>query len=501
VRARIREVSVGRRVAIIGGGLGGLATALRLAHRGWNVTVFERHSRVGGKMNLLEADGFRFDTGPSLITMPHVLEELFAAVDESLPRYLDLMPVEPLCRYTFADGSVLTMSRRLPGWLPQIRAMEGSDAAGFLQFLAMGARVLELSQKTFFQRSPWERPRFSDVPALIKVAYRRDAFATLRPYARVVARLCRDPRTRQLLNRYATYVGSNPWQMPAMFSVIPAMETLYGGVHIRGGLYRLVETLVALCAKRGVQIRTNAHIERIAVSNHRVQGVQLSSGEELPADVVVMNGDCARLPALLGHGNKPEAPSDRSLSGLVLLFGLRRKLDGYCHHQVFFSADYEREFRELFEERRFPTEPTVYVCIPTRTDPSMAPDDCEAVFVMANAPASDADDWDGSLLNEAKRRILHRLRDTGLPELLSQAPIQAAITPCMLMSAFDMPGGAIYGAASHGTFRAFLRPPNKHRHVRGLYCVGGSTHPGGGTPTVLLSARIVCRLIEQHEKR
>lgn len=496
-RAKIRAVVAGRRAVVIGAGLGGLAVALRLASAGWRVTVCERYGSIGGKMNQIEEGGFRFDTGPSLITMPWVFEELFESVGERLEDHIQMVRVAPLCRYLFDDGSRLEMTVRLPDWLAAIRNFEGRDAAGFLRFLSMGAAALELSRATFFERSPWERPSMADLAALRRPLPLR----TVLPYATVVERSCRDPRVRQVLNRYTTYVGSDPRRTPAMLSVIPAIEMLHGGWHIRGGLYRLVRVLGALCERHEVGIRTGAHVERILTDGNRACGVGLRGGENLPADVVVMNGDAARLPRLLGQTTaSAEREADRSLSGLALLYALRGKLDGWPHHQVLFSGDYSREFDDLFERRRFPSDPTVYVNVPTRTDPSMAPEGCEIVFVMANAPAYDGDLWDVSMLGEARDRMLARLDRAGLMSALSGADLVAALTPRWLADSFDMPGGAIYGANSHGPRRAFLRHPNKARRVGGLYCVGGSVHPGGGTPTVLMSARITADLIGKYER-
>jgi phytoene desaturase len=494
---RIRAVVAGRRATVIGAGLGGLAVALRLAAAGWQVTVCERHGRIGGKMNLLEEDGFRFDTGPSLITMPWVFEELFEAVGERLADHVPMVRVSPLCRYIFDDGSRLEMTVRLPEWLPTIRRFEGGDASGFLRFLAMGAAALEVSQATFFGRSPFERPSIAELGVLRRPL----PLDMMRPYARVVGGLCRDSKVRQVLNRYTTYVGSDPRRTPAMLSVIPAIETLYGGWHIRGGLYRLVEALGHLCERYGVVIRTHAHVERIATDGRRVRGVRLQGGETVPSDVVIMNGDAARLPELLnrsdGRGTRQE---ERSLSGLVLLFASRRRLEGWPHHQVLFSADYDDEFDDLFARRRFPKDPTVYINAPTRTDTSMAPPGCEVVFVMANAPANDAAVWDVSSLGEARDRMLARLERAGLMGDLADAKLVAELSPRWLEETFDMPGGAIYGVHSHGARNAFLRHPNKHRQVAGLYCVGGSSHPGGGTPTVLMSAKIVADLIQKYDR-
>ena len=486
------------RVAIIGGGLGGLATALRLACHGWRVTVFERHATLGGKMNRLERGGYRFDTGPSLITMPWAFRETFEAAGERMEDYLDLVRVRPLCSYLFDDGERFEMSSSLPELRAGIARLEGGDASGFLRFLAMGASVLDLSRATFFQRSPWEAPRASEVGALRRPL----SPAVLRPYRRVVASACRDPRVRQLLDRYTTYVGSDPARTPAMLSVIPAVELLEGGWHVRGGLYRVAEALVWLCERRGVELRTCAHVGRIRTDGRRVQGVELASGEAHDAEVVVMNGDSERLPALLGQSTeRSEPPASRSLSGLVMLFGVPRRLEGWPHHQVLFSADYAKEFRDLFDERRFPEDPTVYVNTPTRTDPAMAPDGCECVFVMANAPASEAASWSDAEQAAAVERVERRLERAGLLGALRDAEVRVVLTPRWLRETFDMPGGAIYGAASHGARGAFLRPPNRDRRFHGLYRVGGSTHPGGGTPTVLLSARIACDLIERHERR
>lgn len=495
MRSRVRTVAAGRRVGVIGGGLGGLATALRLAYQGWQVILLERYQRLGGKMNLLETDGFRMDTGPSLITMPWALEELFRAVDERLEDHVRLIPVSPLCRYVFADGSVLEMTPRLPDWLPHVQAIRTGEASGFLQFVSLGARMLDLSLETFFRTSPRDlRPA-----ELLRMMTRRTGFLpmqALRPYASVVSGLCRDRRTRQVLNRYATYVGSDPRRIWALFSIIPAMELLYGGFHIAGGLYRLVEALEQLCVRMGVEIRTDAHVQRILTDGRRVQALELRGGETVPVDVAVMNGDVARLPELLGRRGPAPAPWQRSLSGIVFLFGLHRRLEGMPHHQVFFSADYDAEFDDLFRSFRFPQDPTVYVNIPTRTDPSMASDGCEVVFIMANAPAGDELTWDEAMLVDARRRMARRLAGSGLDEVMNHEEPRAIVTPAVLAERFDMPGGAIYGRNCHG-FGGAMRPPNRYPGVRGLYCVGGSTHPGGGVPTVILSARIVSEMIQR----
>ncbi len=485
-----------KKAVVIGAGLGGLAVALRLAARGWAVTVCERTAAPGGKMNRWETRGYRFDTGPSLITMPWVFQELFAAAGASLQDHLELLPVEPLAEYRFDDGVRFTHTASLPDWLATVRRCEDGDAAGFLDFMALGARLFELSQATFFRQSPWERPDAFPGRALRRVPLRR-AWGR---YDRTVRHFLRSPHLRQMFERYITYVGSSPYRAPATLAVIPYVEWAFGGWHVRGGLYRIVEAIAGLAQRAGVELLMNAPVAAIERHAGRAVGVALADGRRLPAEVVIMNGDAARLPRLLGDRNDPGLPEPRrSTSGLIFLFALPRTLHGHAHHTVCFSADYAAEFRQLFDERRFPDDPTVYVNMPSRSDRSLTPGEGETVFVMANAPANDGDVWDEAMTAGARERVLARLRRAGLPDFARDAVATACWTPRRMAEQYDMPGGAIYGQVSHGWRGAFLRPPNRDRRLRGLYLVGGSTHPGGGTPTVLMSAAITAELIRRHE--
>lgn len=492
-----------RRVVVVGGGLGGLAVALRLAVRGWRVTVCEQGPAFGGKMNRWAPPGFRFDTGPSLITMPWVFRELFAAAGAELEDHLELVPVHPHAEYTFADGTRLTCSSSLPEWVESLRRLEPRDVDGFFRFLHLGARIFALSSETFLRRPPLARPDRRVLAALRHFPLRR-AWGN---YHRTVAACVRSPYLVQLLDRYPTYVGSSPYRSPATLAVIPYLELAFGAWYVRGGLYRVVEALVELLGKRGVELRTGTRVEEIASQGGKVTGVRLAGGGELDAPVVVMNGDASDAPRLLGRSPAVGLPpGERSLSGLVFLLAVRRTLPDLPHHSVYFSADYPAEFAQLFDERRFPDEPTVYVSAPSRQDRSLVPaEGGETLFIMANAPAGGAGEEPRSRsdadLTEARRRVFQRLRRGGFPELTDgDLAAETVWTPDRFARAYAMPGGAIYGTHSHGWRRAFLRPPNRDRRVGGLYYVGGSTHPGGGTPTVLLSAAITSELIrENHE--
>lgn len=479
---------------IIGGGLGGLATALRLAARGWRVEVCEQGARFGGKMNVWELEGFRFDTGPSLITMPWVFEGLFEAAGARLAEHVELTPVAPLADYVFSGGERFTYSASMPDWLSTVREIEPRDVEGFLRFMGLGARLFALSRETFLRRPPVAPPDMRSLRALRHLPLRR-AWGN---YHETVAAHFRSPLLQQLFDRYPTYVGSSPYRAPATLAVIPYIEYAFGGWHVKGGLYRLVESLVSLARGLGVGLHTRARVEHIEQEGGRVRGVRLADGTRMACDVVVMNGDAATTGALLGASDA-HAASELSLSGFVLLLGVGRKLPRLAHHTVYFSSDYPAEFAQLFDERRFPDDPTVYVSAPSRSDATLAPAGGETLFVMANAPAGEAA-WDDEQTALARGRVFERLSKGGFPDIESDVVVSDVWTPRRIARDYLMPGGAIYGKNSHGWRRAFLRPPNKDARLGGLYRVGGSSHPGGGTPTVLLSAEITCELIQKHEE-
>lgn len=484
-----------RKAVVIGAGLGGLAVALRLATRGWQMVVCERSPSPGGKMNRWTTAGCTFDTGPSLITMPWIFETFFASVGVTLSDHIRWLRVEPMAAYRFADGTSFVHTGDLPAWLRTIREQDPSDVSGFLRFMALGERLFEISRATFFENSPFERP---DLRAL-RVLPRMPIWWAWGNYHKTVEHFFKSPHLRQMFDRYMTYVGSSPYAAPATLSVIPFIEYVFGAWHVEGGLYQIIELLCRLLREQGAEVRTNVTVTRIRHEDGRVRGVELQTGEFIPARVVVMNGDASRTGALLGLGDEVLPAERRSLSGFVLLFALKGIPGDGLHHSVFFSSDYFEEFRQLFGERRFPDDPTVYINRPTRSDRSMAPVGGEVMFVMANAPA-DERPWDEKTTAIARERVLRRLKASGCPDFSEHVVAEKVFTPRDFAERFDMPGGAIYGQASHGWRGAFLRPPNRDRRVRGLYHVGGSTHPGGGTPTVLLSAQIASRLVEKYER-
>ena len=487
----------------MGAGLGGLGTAVRLAGAGYRVTLIEKNERAGGKLNLVEAGGFRFDTGPSLVTLPGVIADTFRAAGRRMEDYLTLTPLDPICRYRFADGSGLDVSPDPARLAREVGAIAPGDVAGLSRFLAYSRALFRRAGPIFLLRG---RPRLRDLLSRRGLdALRIDARVSMH---RAVSRFFRDERLVQLFDRYATYNGSSPYRAPATLAMIPHIELAGGGWYSQGGLYRLAESLLAVAQELGVDFRPNCEAARILVEGRgkvaRAAGVRLASGEELRAGNVVVNAD----PMHAYRSLMPPQNRDRRLarrlerlepssSGFALLLGVRGDYPRLAHHNVFFSRDYRGEFDAIFERGVPAPDPTIYVACVSRSDPTQAPPGHLNLFVLVNAPALPAGNlnkWD-MWTRPYRDAIIRKLEATGLDNLRERIVFEQTITPQDFQEKYNAWRGSIYGLSSNSRATAFLRPPNRATGVKNLYFVGGSVHPGGGIPLVLLSARLVARMV------
>jgi len=492
------------RVVVVGAGLGGLAAAARLAAAGHAVTVLEQAPQVGGKLGWYARDGHGFDTGPSLLTLPQVFEDLFTATGDPLHRVLDLQRLDPAVAYRFADGTTTAV----PGRLDAIAARLDDDLGPGrgAQWSALLARAEAMWRAT---EQPFLRSPLAGLATLAGLARRTTDLRTIAP-GRTLRGLGRelltDPRLRMLLDRYATYSGSDPRRAPAALLTVPWVEQAFGSWYVRGGLRRLPEAVADRAVERGAAVRTDSPVAEVLVEAGRAAGVRLADGTRIAADVVVCNADAA---ALYGRLLSRQAPVRRartalrrvtpSSSGLVLLLALDGRTPALAHHTVLFPADYDAEFDALFGRRgpkRPVADPTVYISAPD--DPATRPDaHSESWFVLVNAPRHEPDggvDWTAPGLADAQAdRVLATMAARGM-DVRDRVRWRVVRTPADLARETASPGGSIYGTSSNGTRAAFLRPANASP-LPGLFLVGGSAHPGGGLPLVALSAEIVAGLI------
>jgi phytoene desaturase len=472
------------RIVVIGAGVGGLAAGVRLAAQGHEVVVLEQAGSPGGKAGRLELDGWRFDTGPSLLTLPQVFRDLFADTGTPLDEELELMPVEPVTRYRFADGSTVDLSADEDRSVEALEAWSPGAGTDWRRFLSTCARMWEGSQAFLSGLPPWppRRPRVGERPPDPRDLLRVRPWQTLRGLARAHAR---DPRLQMLIERFATYAGGEPRRAPAALALAGYVEHAFGAWHVRGGLYAIVEALARRLESLGGELRLATPARGIELSGGRVTAVATDAAQ-LSCDLVVCDADAQALHDDLLPTLRGARGSERSLSGCALMLGLRGSTPELAHHTVLFPADYGAEFDDIFRARRPVRDPTIYVSASCVTDSAEAPPGCENWFLLVNAPAlGDGADWDA-----CEQLVLEHLAARWL-DVRDRIEVRARRSPADLERETGAPGGAIYGAAPHGRLVSLRRPGNISRAARGLYLVGGTTHPGGGLPLVVLSARIV----------
>jgi len=489
-----------RKALIIGAGFGGLSCAIGLASRGYDVTILEKQLTVGGKLQHIEKAGYQFDRGPSTITMPHVFRSVFEQAGRQIEDYVELYDLEPRTRNVFADGSVVDLSRHAEATAAQIALYSPEDALQYPHFLAEAKQMYVEANDQFLNTLllSWrDKIKASMGKSLLRVHPLTTLQSLLRKYFR-------HPNTLMLFGRYATYVGASPYQAPAIFAMLSHVEAELGVYGVRGGTYQLIRGLEKLALELGVTIRTGIEVSRVLVQSGKAIGVESSIGDYL-APIVIINGDVLSMSQmLLDESERPSLTNkqiDRyepSLSGFVTLAGVPRQYDQLLHHTVFFPEQYEPEFQAIFGQKRPPALPTLYICYSGYSEATMAPPQSSNLFILANAPYL-SDQWDWELQRQAYgHKIASLLEQYGLEDI-SQGSVWEHYTPADIQQDTYAHHGSIYGISSNSVKQTFFRPGNRSRDVQGLWYVGGTTHPGGGTPIVTLSGQLVAKHIaNQH---
>jgi phytoene desaturase len=496
---------------VIGGGIGGLVAAIQLASKGIDMTLIDRNPQLGGKLQDITLGDYRFDFGPSTITMPWIFEQVFADAGEPLDPELVFVPLEINSRNFFSDGSVIDLSQNPVIMEEQLKHVSPANRKGYARYLQEVTKLYAIAEQHFFSRSFAEWTDFLS-PKLGQAMMRVHPFTSMDRFHR---QYFDDPRLLAMMNRYATYVGSSPYETPATIAMIAYLELMKGVYYIQGGNYRLIEAFTRLANKKGVRILSDTAIERILVEQQQVTGVQVKH-EKIEADFVISNVDFYTtqlqllneseriLPYSLGDLQKHVPLSS---SGFLILAGVKNKFAQLEHHNLFFPSTYGQEFKEMFSSGTWPQQPAIYICNSSHHEPQRAKQgDGSNLYILMNVPADELSRTDTSSdeygHHESKResnyqqRCLDRLEhDWGLHGLSGQLEVSANFNPAHIAQLSGAPGGALYGAASHGFKPTFFRPTLKDKKIRGLYYAGGSTHPGGGTPMVTISGLQVAKKI------
>lgn len=486
-------------VVVVGGGVGGMAAAIRLGAAGHHVTLLERNPELGGNLASRTIDGFTFDTGPSLLTLPHVFDELLGHAGTSLAAAVDLQRLDPICRYSWpagAPGGATGFDHRAGRQeaVAEVEAALPGQGGAFDSYLEHARTIWEVAERSFFA-GPLESPL-----SLLRRMQRPGDLLAIDPLRSLSARARQvfgDPRLVQWAGRYATYSGSAPSLAPATLGCIPWIEQAFGAWYVSGGLAVVADALGKAMTEVGVDVRTGTDVAAIRTDSTAVRGVRLADGGTVAADVVVANVDATHLYAELLPDRvmlRKALRAPLSSSGFALLLGVRNAPGARvpAHHEISFSADGPREFAELFRERKAPTDPTIYICNASATDPTAAPTGAASWFVLVNVPPAGDVDWDLEA-DRYRDGLLETMAARGF-DVTGRTSVCEVVTPLDIAARTRSWQGSIYGTSSNGRRAAFLRPANRGPR-RGLYLAGGSSHPGGGLPLVAMSGRIVAEMV------
>ncbi len=482
------------KIGIIGAGIAGIASAIRMARRGYAVNVYEANEGPGGKLGELRQNGFRFDTGPSLFTMPMYVDELFELAGVHRELYFNYQKLPTVCHYFWEDGTQIKAFSDQQAFGKEIQQQLGVSPTLLHQALPSSQLKYELTGKIFLEHSLHKLRTWltRDVLRALKHLPALDIFKSMNE---VNEQQLQHPKLIQLFNRYATYNGSNPYKAPGILNIIPYFEHQIGAFFPEGGMYAITQSLYQLAQAKGVQFHFGKRVEEIIVKDKQAKGLKVD-GQVAAFDRIISNMDVYfTYQQLLPHTTMPKsvATQARSTSALIFYWGIKKQFPQLDLHNIFFSEDYPGEFACL-EAGQLHEDPTVYLNITQKYQASDAPRGCENWFTMINAPCLAGQDWE-RMIAEARQRILGKLSRMLGQDIAPLIVSEAILDPRTIESRTQSYRGALYGPSSNDRMAAFVRHANFSRRVKGLYFCGGSVHPGGGIPLCLLSARIVDQLM------
>ena len=485
-----------KKAIIIGSGIGGIATALRLRSMNYDVTVFENNNYPGGKLASFDLGPYRFDAGPSLLTMPHFIDELFDLFNENPRDYFNYKKKDISCRYFWDDGTKLNAYSEKSKFINEINKVLGVKESTISTYLLNAKRKYDLTKSMFLEQSLHKLKTYLSKDLLIGLC-NVFSFQINKTLNQVNELELKEPHLVQLFNRFATYNGSSPYKTPGMMTLVQHLEQEYGTYVSDKGMNNITKSLYDLALRQGIDFKFNSFVSQILISGKRAIGVSVGE-ESYSSDIVVSNMDIVpTYRNLLKNYYQPEKTlsQERSSSALIFYWGINKEFKNLDLHNIFFSNDYKKEFQSIFEKKSIFSDPTVYINITSKDVKGDAPDNCENWFVMINSPNDSGQDWD-NMIDEVKSNILKKINRLLNIDLEDYIEYEKVYTPKTIESNTQSYMGSLYGSSSNNLMSAFLRHPNFSNKILNLYFCGGSVHPGGGIPLCLLSAKIVSQLIK-----
>ena len=485
-----------KKAIIIGSGIGGIATALRLRSMNYDVTVFENNNYPGGKLASFDLGPYRFDAGPSLLTMPHFIDELFDLFNENPRDYFNYKKKDISCRYFWDDGTKLNAYSEKSKFINEINKVLGVKESTISTYLLNAKRKYDLTKSMFLEQSLHKLKTYLSKDLLIGLC-NVFSFQINKTLNQVNELELKEPHLVQLFNRFATYNGSSPYKTPGMMTLVQHLEQEYGTYVSDKGMNNITKSLYDLALRQGIDFKFNSFVSQILISGKRAIGVSVGE-ESYSSDIVVSNMDIVpTYRNLLKNHYQPEKTlsQERSSSALIFYWGINKEFKNLDLHNIFFSNDYKKEFQSIFEKKSIFSDPTVYINITSKDVKGDAPDNCENWFVMINSPNDSGQDWD-NMIDEVKSNILKKINRLLNIDLEDYIEYEKVYTPKTIESNTQSYMGSLYGSSSNNLMSAFLRHPNFSNKILNLYFCGGSVHPGGGIPLCLLSAKIVSQLIK-----
>ena len=484
-----------KKVAIIGSGVGGLATSIRLALKNYEVTVFEANPYFGGKLSSFEKDGFTFDAGPSLFTAPENIEALFTLAKKDINSYFTYNDLDESCRYFFDNGKRIIAQKNIEAFAEEAEKVFGEPAENIKKYLKNSKKAYEDIGELFLDFP-------LDVSLITKSETYKALFSVKFPYIAKSLNSYNEssfktPEMVQLFNRYATYNGSNPYKAPAMLSMISSLEQSQGTFYPNGGMITITNALVQLAKDVGVKFHLNSKVDKIETINDTVTSVSVN-GKNHEADLIVSNMDIYYTYKNLLTNKKLAAKvlkQERSSSAFIFYWGINTNFPELGLHNIFFSEDYKKEFKEIFEESILPVEPTIYVNITSKYDKNHAPNKSENWFVMVNAPAHDKHNWEEQK-EKVKKFIIKQINKQLNTNLEKHIVVENTLSPLNIQEKTASFMGSLYGTSSNSKMAAFFRQQNTSKRYKNLFFCGGSVHPGGGIPLCFKSAKLVADAIK-----